>query len=193
MTQPTFFHFLPIQSNTNKPIPMKPKTNSKPPSQKQLAEALGLTTRRVRQLAADGMPSDSIASALAWRMDSLPVTETDEALKLEKLRLLKSQANRSEHAAAVDQGKFIPRDHVEEYMTRIALALGAFITRIIAEFPLLAEGLPASRSRPIIKTKGRELQSMLANLESEFWISKPITEAETGRKSTDENTEGNEI
>jgi hypothetical protein len=170
---------------------MKPKTNSKPPSQKQLAEALGLTTRRIRQLTADGMPSDSIVSALAWRMDSLPVTETDEALKLEKLRLLKSQANRSEHAAAVDQGKFISRDEVEEYMTRIALALGAFITRIIAEFPLLAEGLPASRSRPIIKAKGRELQSMLANLESEFWISKPMTEGETGRKSTAENTKDN--
>jgi phage terminase Nu1 subunit (DNA packaging protein) len=66
------------------------------PSNSELAEALGVSVRRVGQLKSEKMPCDSIPAALAWRQNKQAGDNTAEALRGERIRLLKAQAERHE-------------------------------------------------------------------------------------------------
>lgn len=155
------------------------KSTSSKPTQIDLAKALGISPRRVRQLIAEkGMPTDSIASALAWRTEKAEGAETAsgecDELRRERIRLTKAQASKAEFALEVEKGKFLAREKVIEDSTRISTALAAFIARLILELPGLVEGLPRNRSAPIISQRVRQLQDTLSNSQSEFWKAHPL-------------------
>ena len=148
------------------------------PTQSAIAAALGISPRRVRQLIHEqGMPAESIAAALQWRMERAEqaadnATECDE-LRAERIRLTRAQADRQQFALEVERGQYIRRAEACEHMTRIGKALSAFIARAATEIPAITEGLPRSKAAPIVKARMHELQTKFSDSSSEFWKSHP--------------------
>lgn len=68
-----------------------------------------------------------------------------------------------------DSAKLISRSEVEEHFIRSAMGIQAFLRRFEREIPALCLGLTLSQSMPLVKARTRELQEMLASIESEFW------------------------
>ena len=145
------------------------------PSQSAIAEALGISPRRVRQLIAEeGMPVHSIEAAKKWKDAKLAASpQSDDELRFEKIRLTKAQASKAEFALEVERNFYLKRAEVLENMTKISTSLAAFIARAIADLPGIVEGLPRSKSAPIIKARLRELQTKFADSNSEFWKEHP--------------------
>jgi hypothetical protein len=83
---------------------------------------------------------------------------------------------RAADALRVQRNKLLSRDECKESMTKIGSALAAFIARSIIDIPTVCEGLPRSKSAPLVKGKMRELQAMFADFESEFWKDHPEKE-----------------
>jgi hypothetical protein len=57
------------------------------------------------------------------------------------------------------------------------MGIQAFLRRYEREIPALCLGLTLSQSVPIVKAKTRELQDMLASMESDFWKDHPDSES----------------
>ena len=72
-----------------------------------------------------------------------------------------------------ERGKLIARDEVDERDVRIAMALRGMLMRYEREIPALCLGLSLTQSMPLVKSKTRELQTILADLTSEFWQAHP--------------------
>ena len=53
------------------------------------------------------------------------------------------------------------------------MALRGMLMRYEREIPALCLGLSLTQSMPLVKAKTRELQTILADLTSEFWQSHP--------------------
>ena len=99
------------------------------------------------------------------RPDLDPNTARTLKLRIESLRgMVKYQA---------EMGKLISRTEVEEHFTRAAMAMQSFLRRYEREIPALCLGLSLSQSTPLVKSKTREMQDHLADLESEFWNEHP--------------------
>jgi hypothetical protein len=77
----------------------------------------------------------------------------------------------------VERNFYLKRAEVLENMTKISTSLAAFIARAIADLPGIVEGLPRSKSAPIIKARLRELQTKFADSNSEFWKDHPEKKA----------------
>lgn len=102
------------------------------------------------------------------RPDLDPNTARTLKLRIESLRgMVKYQA---------EMGKLVSRAEVEEHFVRAAMGIQAFLRRYEREVPALCLGLPLSQSVPIVKAKTRELQDMLASMESDFWKDHPDSE-----------------
>lgn len=147
-----------------------PKTTE--PTLAQIAAALKISVRRVSQLRIDGLPTDSIESALAWR-SSREADDSVVALRRERIALVRSQRERTELENAKVRGEMIPRGDVAEMLVKIACAMNASFRVVEREIPQLCLGLPLAQSRPKTKERMREIQSMLADNESEFWKDHP--------------------
>ena len=106
--------------------------NSTAPSQTDIAQALGIAKSRVTALKAQGMPTDTIAAALAWRQANLhpgrikapvaaPVESTvkaidhgnDETFLEARSRRERSEADKSEIELAQLQATLINRAGIE--------------------------------------------------------------------------------
>ena len=83
------------------------------PTQKKIAQALQISTRRVTQLVKDGMPFDSIESAQKWRAEKAQGDSTVEALRAERIRLLRAQAERHEQENLVRSGQLLELGQVK--------------------------------------------------------------------------------
>lgn len=159
------------------PMSTKPKT-TKPQRRaagaiKTLAVSLGLTPRRCQQLISAGMPSDP-TQAQAWRA----ARENDDsaaALRRERIKLVKAQRERAELENQRTRGDVIDRAEVELEFTGVGLACSAFIKSLEVELPQLCLGLGLDRSRPLVRSKIREMQTILADRESYFWKTHPAT------------------
>ena len=107
-------------------------TNPTPPPQDAIAKALGVVKSRITALKAQGMPTDTIAAALAWRQANLhpgrikasvsaPVESTfkeidhgiDETFLEARSRRERSEADKSEIELAQLQGTLINRAGIE--------------------------------------------------------------------------------
>jgi phage terminase Nu1 subunit (DNA packaging protein) len=152
------------------------KTSS--PTQKAIAEALKITTRRVRQLKADGMPTESIEAAMTWRDAKAEAALPHEQLVKERVRLTRAQADKHQFLLEVEKGLYLKRDDVHSNIAAISQALAAFISRLIQDLPPLVEGLPRQKSAPLIKLHVRRLQAMLSDLTSDFWQKYPAENAD---------------
>ena len=83
------------------------------PTNKELAEALGVSIRRVGQLKTEGLPADSIAAAIAWRQNKQAGDSSSEALRAERIRLVRAQAERHEVENEVRRGELLPIGEVK--------------------------------------------------------------------------------
>lgn len=145
----------------------------KPPSTAELAAALEITGRRVSQLKLAGMPVHSVAAAQAWRRAQSGQDGSAEQLRRERILLIREQRHRVEIENKRVRGELIPRDAVKLSDTKIGCAVRAFSKAVENELPALCLGLPLDRSRPLVRTRMRELQELLADEFSAFWQDYP--------------------
>jgi hypothetical protein len=162
---------------TSKP---RPKTTRKPASTRRadgslnrLCEALGLSKRRVSELLKQGMPDDPQA-ALAWR-DARESDDSAAALRRERIGLVRAQRLAVELANQKAQGELVSKNEVISDHIKIGAAVASFIRRWEREIPQVCLGLTLPQSMPLVKAKTRELQNLLADMESEFWKTQPTT------------------
>ena len=131
---------------------IKMKAPSKP-TQKQIAQALQISPRRVSQLTLDGMPVDSIAAAEKWRQDRLAKDNTAEALRAERILLIRAQRHRAEIENDVRSGELLPIGEVRaDCITVCSRARDRFL-RMSHDLPPRLEGLSADRIAQIIHTE----------------------------------------
>jgi hypothetical protein len=151
---------------------------NKPPSKRResgtvakLAKALGYTPRHTGTLLKAGMP-DSITGAREWLAER---ENSDTAAELRRCRiaLLREQERLARIKADEADGLLMPRAEVERQHVAIASAMKAFLRRYEREIPQVCLGLTLPQSMPLVKAKTRELQNLLADIESEFWIQQP--------------------
>jgi phage terminase Nu1 subunit (DNA packaging protein) len=135
-----------------------------------ICKTLNLSKRRVSELLKQGMPSDP-QGAVEWRN----AKENDDSAELRRRRiaLLREQERLARIKADEADGLLIPRAEVERQHVAIAMATQAFLRRWEREIPALCLGLSLSQSMPLVKARTRELQNLLADMESEFWIQQP--------------------
>ena len=151
----------------------------------RLAELFGINRKTVAQWRLENKPGipnkvDNKEDISAWRSwfaanpdaghgDGKPRKDR-ETLLCEKLEI--DIAIKDMHLDEM-MGLLISRAEVLENMTKISTSLAAFIARAIADLPGIVEGLPRSKSAPIIKARLRELQTKFADSNSEFWKDHP--------------------
>lgn len=121
------------------------------------------------------MPPDSAARMTIEEIEDMA---SRQGLTKKETDVLKGQLEvmKAADALRLQRNKTLSRAMVEETFTKIASALSAMIGRAINDIPTACEGLPKSRSAPVVKEKLRELQNLLASSESEFWAEHPEKE-----------------
>jgi phage terminase Nu1 subunit (DNA packaging protein) len=147
-----------------------------PLTQQAIADALGITRRRVGQLKADGMPTHSIRAAQDWRKAQETAsagTGSAEELRIEKIKLTIAQREKIEFQTAIEKGRFISREFADDHANRIGTALNAACQKLTKELPTLLLGQPLSKGIPIAKREIHAMQAMLADQQSEFWKAIP--------------------
>lgn len=156
---------------------MRSKT-SKTIALEAIAKASNLSLQHVRALHRAGLPLD-VTDALKWLAgrENAPSTSSAERLRLKRLELISIDCERKALDLQIQKNAVMSRSEAKAEMQSISCALGAYISRIIADLPGIIEGLPRSKSAPAIKAKMREVQTLLANRESEFWSSRPEAES----------------
>ena len=161
-----------------KKSPPTSRRKTSAPTIAEIAQALGVSPRRIHQLKTQGLDVSSIESALNWR-DDHDQGDSAEQLRIERIQLVREQARNQRAAADEREGRLVPRAEVKAHFIRTASALGAFVKALEMEIPSICLGLPLERSRPAAKARIRQLQALLADGESEFWSSHPLTSKST--------------
>ena len=136
-----------------------------------LSKALKLTKRQIGTLLLQGMP-DTVTEAVAWRQAEHS-SDSAEQLRRERILLIRQQRLRVEVENARVKGELIPRDAVKLSDTKIGCAVRAFSKAVENELPALCLGLGLERSRPLVRSRMRELQELLADEFSAFWKNYP--------------------
>ena len=139
----------------------------KPPkvTQKQIAQALGISTRRVTQLIKDGMPCDSIQAAIAWRSQKQSGDSTAEALRAERIRLLRAQAERHETENEVRRGQLLELGQVKADCLIVCGKARDRFLKMSNDLPPRLEGLSANK---LAKVLHDEVTLTLENLRKDF-------------------------
>jgi hypothetical protein len=136
-----------------------------------ICKTLNLSKRRVSELLKQGMPSDP-QGAVEWRNAKENDDSTAE-LRRRRIALLREQERLARIKADEADGLLISRAEVERQHVAIAMATQAFLRRWEREIPALCLGLSLSQSMPLVKARTRELQNLLASMESDFWKNLP--------------------
>ena len=162
---------------TQNTITANPMTNkTRPPRRADgtlnaLCDTLNLSKRRVSELLKQGMPDDPKA-AFAWR-DALHNDDSAVELRRRRIALLREQERLARIKADEADGLLMRRGEVERQHVAIASAMKAFLRRYEREIPALCLGLQLAQSMPLVKQRTRDLQNLLADMESEFWSEHP--------------------
>ena len=144
-----------------------------------IATRAGLSVKYLRDLKTAGMPIEDTEAALRWiaeRPDNLAASSITDAMRAARLRLLTANAEKAELQLGVERGKYISRSESNDADARIAHAVAAMLRRWETELPALCSGLPLGKALGVYREKSRELQTMLGDLQSEFWARHPQTE-----------------
>lgn len=141
---------------------MKPQSK---PTQKQIAEALQISPRRVSQLVLDGMPVDSIEAAEKWRRDRLAKDNTAEQLRAERILLIRAQRHRAEIENDVRSGELLEKGDVQRDCTAVCSRARDRFLRMSNDLPPQLEGLTADKIAEIIHL---EVVQTLENLCRDF-------------------------
>ena len=137
-----FFSFISI------PI-IKMKSQSKP-TQKQIAEALQISPRRVSQLVLDGMPVDSIAAAEKWRVEKKAGDSSVEALRSERILLIRAQRHRAEIENDVRSGELLEIGEVRRDCVTVCSRARDRFLKMSNDLPPKLSGLPTEKIAEII-------------------------------------------
>ena len=120
------------------------------PTNKELAAALGVSVRRVGQLKTEGMPTDSIPTALAWRQNKQAGDSSTEALRAERIRLVRAQAERHEVENEVRRGQLLEKGDVQRDVVKVSTLARDRFLKLSHDLPPKLEGLSAHRIAAII-------------------------------------------
>jgi hypothetical protein len=137
-------------------------TNPPAPTIKSIADALGVSTRRVGQLRQAGMPVTSIQAAQDYRNKKPPegMISTDE-LRAARYHLIKSQRERIDLENRLRSGELTLSS--EAYASGLALgaAMKAAFLRLLNDLPPRLEGCTAIA---IFQTMKGEFHRLLADM-----------------------------
>ena len=123
------------------------------PTNSELAEALGVSVRRIGQLKAENMPCDSIPAAVAWRQNKQAGDNTAEALRAERIRLVRAQAERHEVENEVRRGQLLEIGSVRQDVVTVCSRARDRFLKMSNDLPPRLEGLSADRIAQIIHTE----------------------------------------
>lgn len=121
-----------------------------------VAEWLGVTPRRVQQLAAEGViPRDghgrytlkAVVQAYCRHMGSIAAGRGDDDLSRERARLAREQANKYERENALATGEIVPKQDVVAGMQAVFAHVRARVLAIPSRAAPLVEGLSAPKIR----------------------------------------------
>ena len=136
------------------------------PTNKELAEALGVSVRRIGQLRSEeGMPCDSIPAALAWRQNKLAGDNTTEALRSQRIRLVAAQATRHETENLVRRGDLLEKGDVQRDCVTVCSRARDRFLKMSNDLPPKLSGLPTEKIAAIIH---EEVVATLENLCRDF-------------------------
>jgi phage terminase Nu1 subunit (DNA packaging protein) len=139
------------------------------PTLKHIAEALGVSPRWVSKLKDDGMPVHDIELATAWRDEQTSAGDIDEKIKIARHAKLVEEQKRVRLQNEEAMGQLVSRAECQEAWTRLGAAISKALQMAAKEIPRVCLGLGISKSLPKAKEKMAEIQTLLADSESEFW------------------------
>jgi phage terminase Nu1 subunit (DNA packaging protein) len=146
------------------PAKKKPsELKSEPPAQADLAAALGVTARRVRQLIVDGMPSHSLEAAMAWRKAE-STSDSAEALRRARIKLVEAQREKVEIENARLSRELLPEKEVREKIIRVVSAIRSEFTKLPSELPPRISGLAEPAIQRVLRD---EIYAVLDRLSDE--------------------------
>lgn len=161
-----------------------------------IAEGLGISRRRVSQLAAEGMPTNDIAAAIQWRENrqhrrirpGARLADSDPAVRaqtIEEIKTALAAATDYESAKILSEklsglmlaeklkrqlAELVPVEVAAEGQALIEKAIRAAITQLCsAETAAMLTGLPAAEGHRVLMMRGHEILQKLADEDSAFW------------------------
>jgi len=149
----------------------KPPEKQTTPSLKTIAEALGVSVRRVSQLHAGGMPTDSVESALSYRArKSTEGTISTDRLRAERFRLIAAQAAKVETENAKIRGELIPAADAHASGMAIGYAMKSLLLGMLNNLPPVLAGLDEIG---IFKVLKKEFYGMLDDMHRQRFFDSP--------------------
>ena len=133
-----------------------------------LVDALGVEKRRVSALLKQGMPDD-VEGALAWRDEKSGGDTSAEALRKERILLVRVQREKVTHDLKMAKGDAVDIAEVEDAFSAIGAAIKGAVSRMEADLPPMLEGLPPSKMQTIIRDKCDEILALLEDQASKVW------------------------
>jgi len=147
----------------------KKRSIEEKPTLQHIAEALGVSARWVSKLKDDGMPVHDIELAKSWRDEQIGAGDIDEKIKIARHAKLVEEEKRVRLQNEEAMGILISRAECQEAWTRLGAAISKALQMAAKEIPQVCLGLGISKSLPKAKDKMNEIQTLLADAESEFW------------------------
>jgi hypothetical protein len=138
------------------------KTTAKPPTLKQLASALQVGVRRVTQLKQDGLPTNSVEAALAWRAAQID-TNSVEKLRAERILLVQEQRAKIALENQVRRNELIPAGQVQAAAHAVADVSRSRLMKLAADLPPRLEGLSATAMQKVIRDAVTEVCRYLSD------------------------------
>lgn len=156
-------------------------SKTKSPTLAALATALGITVRRVSTLKNEGMPTASIAAALAWReaQASKQTAKGDSAeeLRQRRIALLKQQERRAKLDADERAGVLVSRAEADSNAYACGCAVRGVLMKLENDLPPRLEGLTAAAICQVLRSEFRQVLETLADGNSDLWTSPIIRQA----------------
>jgi len=153
-------------------------TENTRPSQETLASAIGVSRRRIRQLIASGMPTSTLAAALAWRKAET-VSDSADELRRARIALVKSQRERIEIENARLRGELAPMGKVCEIILQCVSCTRAELLKLTSELPPRLAGLDEVGMQRILRDEIHGVLARLSDSSAEMFEAHESTQSQS--------------
>lgn len=145
--------------------------NHPAPTIADLAAALKLSARRIRQLRDAGMPTNSVPAALEWRKSNSPASCSDSAerLRLERIALVKEQRISREIENAKLRRELVSAGEVQQDIARVCSAARDQFLKLSNDLPPRLLGLSEAKMSVIIRAAVIDVLTRLSDETSELY------------------------
>jgi len=140
--------------------PPPPPKRRAPGTVKRLAEGLGITRRAVATALAAGMPAD-LEAARKWRENRLHGDDSAQALRRERIALVREQKTKCKIDNEIRIREMIPSGEVKEGILRVVGTLKNSLYKLTNDVPPRLSGLDESDIQEILRV---EIDRMLTAL-----------------------------